>query len=326
MKFKTILFFAVFAAMRIDVTAQVTEGEKTLRSITADSADGWKKGGLVSLSIAQTSLHNWAAGGENSFAVNGLISVFANYKKDKNFWDNSLDVGYGLIKQGESSEYMKADDKLDLLSKYGRLAFRHFYYAAQVNFKTQMSEGRDYAKDTSKISNFMAPAYVITAAGLDYKPDPSFSAFFAPVTGKMTYVNDQDLADAGAFGVKAATYDMQGNRLSAGERIKTEFGGYIRLIYSKNDFRAELLRNISFTSKIDLFSNYINNPANVDINWETQLALKINKFISVNINTHLLYDDDISIVVDKNDDGVPESTGPKLQYKEILGVGFAYKF
>lgn len=326
MKFRSLLISTLLTAMSFSLTAQVTEGEKNLRALTADTVEGWKMGGVASLSIAQTSLHNWASGGENSFSINGLVSVFANYKRTKNFWDNSLDVGYGVIKQGESSDYMKADDKLDFLSKYGRLAFKDFYYAAQVNFKTQMTEGKDYATDTSRISNFMAPAYLITAFGMDYKPNSYFSAFVAPVTGKVTFVNDQKLADAGAFGVDAATYDSLGNRLTAGSRNLKEFGGYIRLKYSKSDFKSEMLRNVSFTTKIDLFSNYLENPQNIDVNWETQLAFKINKFVSVNINTHLMYDDDISIVIDDDKDGTPESTGPKIQFKEILGVGFAYKF
>ncbi len=326
MKLKNILTISLLAVTFLSASAQVTEAEKNLRTITADSVDGWKTGGVISLNIAQTSLHNWAAGGQNSFAVNGLVSVFGNYKRGKNFWDNSLDVGYGLVKQGEDTEYMKADDKLDFLSKYGRLAFNDFYYAAQVNFKTQLTEGKDYTTDTSKISDFLAPAYLIMAFGMDYKPTPNFSAFIAPVTGKVTFVHDQELADAGAYGVEAATYDSLGTRLTAGKQSLKEFGGYIRIIYSKNDFTSEWLRNISFTTKVDLFSNYLNNPENIDVSWETQLALKVNKFVTVNVNTHLMYDDDIATSVDENNDGVAELVGPRVQFKEIIGVGLAYKF
>jgi hypothetical protein len=189
-----------------------------------------------------------------------------------------------------------------------------------------MTVGKNYAKDTAKISNFLAPAYLIVAIGIDYKPNRYFSAFIAPLAGKFTLVNDQQLADAGAFGVKPATYDNFGNLLRKGENLKSEFGGYIRLIYSKNDFKNEILKNVSFTSKIDLFSNYIHNPQNIDVSWETQIALKVNKYISVNINTHLLYDDDIAIAIDKNNDGIIDESGPRVQFKEILGAGFSYKF
>lgn len=326
MKTKILLLFFLVLGLAPFLWGQITDGEAKLRKQNTDTIHGWKKGGVVALNLAQTSLTNWASGGQNSFAINGLFSGFSNYKNEKTVWDNSLDLGYGLLKQGKNSDYMKTDDKFDFLSKYGRQAYKDFYYAALFNFKTQMTVGKDYAKDTAKISNFLAPAYIIGAIGMDYKPNSYLSAFVAPLTGKITIVNDQQLADAGAFGVKAATYDILGNRLQKGERSKSEFGGYIRLIYTKNDFKSEFLKGVSFTSKLDLFSNYLHNPQNIDISWETQIAFKVNKYISANINTHLLYDDDIAIAIDQNNDGITDKSGPRVQFKEILGVGFSYKF
>jgi len=308
-KFKFFMPVLLFAGLFNLVSGQVTEAEKTLRTVTADTIQGWKKGGVFSLNLAQTSLTNWASGGQNSLAINGLVSAFANYKKDKTVWDNSLDLGYGLLKQGKNSNVMKTDDKIDFLSKYGHEAFKNFYYAALFNFKTQMSPGYNYPNDIDKISTFLAPAYVLGAVGMDYKPNEYFSAFIAPLTAKLTIVNDQVLSDAGAFGV------------SNGESLKSEIGGYLRVIYSRNDFKSEFLSNVSFTTKIDLFSNYANNPQNIDVSWETLITLKVNKFISVNFNTHLLYDDDIKIPIEAG-----EAVGSKVQFKEILGVGFSYKF
>lgn len=326
MKIKILLLFFLVLGLSPILWGQITEGEAKLRKQNTDTIHGWKKGGVVALNLAQTSLTNWAAGGQNSFAVNGLFSGFTNYKNEKTIWDNSLDLGYGVLKQGKNSDYMKTDDKFDFLSKYGRQAYKDFYYAALFNFKTQMTVGKDYSKDTAKISNFLAPAYIIGAIGIDYKPNSYLSAFIAPLTGKITIVNDQQLADAGAFGVKAATYDILGNQLQKGERSKSEFGGYIRFIYSKNDFKNEILKGVSFTSKLDLFSNYLHNPQNMDISWETQIAFKVNRYISANINTHLLYDDDIAIAIDQNNDGITDKSGPRVQFKVILGVGFSYKF
>jgi hypothetical protein len=114
-----------------------------------------------------------------------------------------------------------------------------------------------------------------------------------------------------------------------GETLKSEIGGYIRAIYSKNDFKAELLKNVSFTTKIDLFSNYINDPQNIDVNWETLIAFKVNKYLNVNFNTHLIYDDDIFIKNDRNGNGTLETgEGSKslVQFKEIFGVGLSFKF
>ena len=317
MKIKSIVLILLFGGFSMLTYSQVTEAEKTLRIVTADTTQGWKNGGVFAINLAQTSLTNWAAGGQNSFAVNGIFSAFANLKKGKSRWDNSLDVGYGLLKQGKNTSFRKTDDKFDFLSKYGREAFKNFYYAAILNFKTQMAPGYNYPDDSTKISSLFSPAYLLLALGMDYKPNAYFSAFIAPVTGKFTFVNDKALSDSGAFGVKR------------GKKSLSEFGGYVRVIYSKSDFKSEFMKNVSFTTKIDLFSNYLKNPQNIVVNWETLIALKINKFITASINTDLIYDDKIMVQFDKNGDGtieVGEAVGSKIQFKEILGVGFSYKF
>lgn len=294
----------------INTSAQVTEAESKLKTLVTDTVSGWKTGGITNVNFSQTALINWAAGGENSYAVNGLLSLFANYKSGENAWDNSLDMGYGLLNQGQVG-LRKTDDKFDFLSKYGRKAFTNFYYTALVNFKTQFAPGYNYGTTNVKISNLFAPAYLLAAVGLNYQPNKNFNAFVAPFTGKMTIVADTALSNAGAFGVEK------------GKNTRSEFGGYARMIYTRNDFKGELLKNLSLTSKIDLFSNYLKNPQYVDVSWENIIAMKVNKYISVSLNTHLLYDYDMKIV-DTNDDGTPDKT--KLQFKEILGVGFVYKF
>lgn len=295
-------------------TGQLTETEAKLKSKSSNAQEGWILGGVTAVNMAQTSLTNWAAGGQNSVAVNGLLSLFANYKKGKSVWDNSFDLGYGILKQGNETDFRKTDDKIDFLSKYGQEAFTNFYYSALLNFKTQMAPGYNYPNDSVKISNFLAPAYLLAALGMDYKPDAYLSAFLAPATGRLTIVNDELLSDAGAFGVEP------------GKTTKGEFGGYMRLIYTRNDFKKEILKNVAFTTKFDLFSNYLDSPQNMDISWETLIAFKINKYISVNFTTHLLYDDDTKISIDNNDDGVVDDFGPRVQFKQILGVGFSYKF
>ncbi|NLE32557.1 MAG: DUF3078 domain-containing protein, partial [Bacteroidales bacterium] len=104
-----------------------------------------------------------------------------------------------------------------------------------------------------------------------------------------------------------------------------EFGGYVRCIYSRNNFTPEWLKNVALTTKVDFFSNYLHNPQNVDVNWENMIALKVNKYISVNLTTHLIYDDDVRFDV-LNDDGVTTRKVAKLQFKEIVGAGVSFKF
>jgi hypothetical protein len=180
-----------------------------------------------------------------------------------------------------------------------------------------MAPGYKYPDKTNKISDLFSPAYLLLALGLDYKPSDHFSAFIAPVTGKITFVTDQKLSDAGAFGVKP------------GNKSLTEFGGYLRAIYTRNDFKSAFLKNVTFTSKVDLFSNYLEKPQNIVVNWETLIAFKVNKFLSANVNTQLVYDDKIKVPFDRNGNGTietGESIGSLIQFKEILGIGFSYNF
>jgi len=292
-------------------------------SAQSDTTSNWKKGGTVSLNLTQVALSNWASGGENSISAVGFLNLFANYKKGNSTWDNTLDIGYGQIKQGDRN-WIKSDDRIELNSKYGYKATKSFYYSALYNLKTQSAPGYQAAPaDSVKISNFLAPAYNIISIGLDYKPSDTFSLYFSPVTGKITIVNDQTLADAGAFGVSGAEYDNLGNLVTAGQKMRFEFGAYLQMKYKR-----DIMENVTLAAKLDLFSNYLNNPGNIDINGEAILTMKINKFLSANVSVTAIYDDDITITEDKNNNGIIEvgESGPRLQIKEVLGVGLSYKF
>lgn len=303
--------------------AQITEKEEQLRAATQDTVYGWKKGGLLNVNFSQAQFSNWAAGGQNSFSLNSLLSTFLSFRSKKFTWDNMLDMGYGVLRQGTNGKIIKTDDKIDFSSKYGRAAAKSWYYAILLNFKTQMRPGFNYPNDSIKISNFLAPAYLLGAIGMDFKPGKKLTAFVAPVTIKTTIVNDTRLADAGSFGVTAATFDSGGNLISHGKKIRNEVGGYVRIVYKTYIFKDS---SVTLLTKLDLFSNYQHNPQNVDVNWETVIGFKVNKYISASITTNVLYDDDIRIPIDKNNDGIIDSRGPRTQIKEILGIGFSYKF
>jgi hypothetical protein len=306
MKKYVILIFTLCLAFQFS-HAQVTEAEEKLRAQSADTLEGWKQGGAIFINFAQTSLTNWASGGNNSVAINGLASLFANYKKGNSVWDNYLDMGYGLMKQGKGEKFVKTDDKVDFMSKYGQHAFKSWYYSALLNFRTQLTNGYNYPDD-SVISALLAPAYLLGALGMDYKPNDVFTAFIAPITTKITLVNDQVLADAGAFGVEA------------GKKTRAEFGGYVRV-----GFKKDLVENINLATKIDFFSNYLHNPQNIDVNWEALLTMKVTKYIAASLSTQLLYDDDITIDKEQ-DNGETRPVNSLVQFKEILGIGFTMKF
>lgn len=282
----------------------------TAQGQEADTVKYWQNSGVFSLNMAQSSFTNWAAGGQNSVALNGLLSLGANYKKDKSAWDNALTIGYGkMLQQGSDLGWVKTDDRIDFQSKYGRQGSGKWFYSALMSFKTQMTPGYNYPNTEDKISDLLAPAYLLFSLGMDYKPTPEFTLFLSPLTSKNTFVNDDQLSAAGAFGVEP------------GKKFRSELGAYLNAAYKKD----EILKNVNFLTKLDLFSNYLNNPQNIDVSWEMLLVLKVNEFISATVNTHLLYDDDILIKVDEGSEGEP-IMGKRTQFKEVIGVGLTYKF
>lgn len=284
---------------------------------TPDTTKLWKKGGNFTLTFSQTSLTNWAAGGENSLASNALMNLFGNYKKNKSAWDNTLQMAYGIIKQ-DAIELVKSEDKIDFSSKYGYQASKWWYYSALLNFKSQFTHTYKYVNDSKEtVSNFLAPGYILYGVGMDYKPSDVLSLYLSPITGKTTIVMDQDMADAGAYGVDPAEYNAADTtKIKDGKNIKNELGAYLKIFFVK-----KILENTDLQSKIELFSSYTNHPENIDINWEVLLTMKINKFLTTNISTQLLYDDDIDI---KDNEG--NVLGPRTQFKEVFGVGVSFHF
>lgn len=305
-----LLFIAVFLSCAIK--AQTSDS-------IPDTTQVWKKGVLASLNFSQVSLTNWASGGQSSYSANGIISTFLKYKNQNVKWDNSLDIAYGILQQ-KKNPLIKTDDKIDLASNYSYKAFRNFNYSFLIGFKTQMAQGYNYPNDSVLISDFMAPGYILISLGMDYKPEKGFNIMASPLTGKITIVNNTDLASQGAFGVKGAEFDEFGNVITAGEKIRREYGAYIKATIKK-----EIFTNITVQSQLDFFSNYMHNPQNIDINWETLVNFKVNKSISANITTHLIYDDDITIPFEDIITGETKQIGPRVQFKEVLGIGISYK-
>jgi hypothetical protein len=306
---KIIVFVIICFLAASQGFCQTTEAEKQLKEQKVDTIMGWKKGGVININASQTSLTNWAAGGQSSIAIGGLMSLFAHNKQEKSLWENYLDLGYGTMRQGKDADWWKTDDRIDFTSKFGLKAKEKLYFAALANFKTQMTDGYNYPNVEVKISDFFAPAYLLGALGIDYRPGENFTVFFAPITLKMTFVSDDVLADAGSFGV------------DPGENVRSEFGGYLRAFLKK-----DLMENIAFQTKLDLFSNFLHNPQNIDVNWECLLSMKVNTFISATFSTLLIYDDDVDIAIDNNDDGIADDWDPKVQFKEVLAVGLSVKF
>jgi len=308
--------------------AQVDASEKALRAQAKGSTDStktWTKGGVFNLGFGQTSLHNWAAGGLNSYSFNGLVSLFANRTKGNISWDNSLDLEYGAINQfapgapDSVKKWLKNSDRIEFNSKIGMKASKNWYYTALLNFRSQMTPGYD-ATQSNVISDITSPAYTTIALGMDYKPSANFSAFISPAAYRMLYVSRNNLRK---------TYGFSDEDILADKHMVNEFGAYLKAKYKKD--KPFGIENVAFQTDLALFSNYLKDPQNVDVYWNTLISMKVNKYITANIGTNLIYDHDITIQTReeiKDDAGmlIGYKKGPRVQFKEALTVGFSYKF
>ncbi|MEN9948647.1 MAG: hypothetical protein RL106_1470 [Bacteroidota bacterium] len=306
------------------------DAEKLIKSPFEIVDKGWVDRGSISLNSTQTYLSNWSAGGNSAINISGMGTYSLFYRDDRHSWDNIFNFAYGrsLIDIKEPS--IKTDDKIDLTSKYGRLAKYNWSYTAMVNFKTQFAPGYvagskglpDLAR--GKISDWLSPAYFTAALGMDYLEQRKITCFVSPFTCKGTIVKNQRLANLGQFGVTPATYDNEGEIITPGKNIRIEYGAYLRMGFSKSwkeQYRLD--------SKLELFSSYLNQPQNIDVNFEGVLGCKINKYLGFSLIMQMLYDDDIILVktpagFDSQGNPTAEIKGPGVQLREVLAIGFQY--
>ena len=275
-----------------------------------DDSLKWKKGGDISLNFSQTHLDNWSAGGENSISFSSSSNLFANYKKDKMIWENYAFLAYGILKTGDRKA-VKNSDQFNVGSRVGYQLSKDWYYTAALLGKTQFAPG--YISDTIKISDFFAPAYLFVSLGLDYKPSPNFSISFAPAMGKATFVRSDSLIILTSAGIPQKDIDN-------GKKSRYEFGGGIVFNLSGNYFQ----KKVSYSSQLELFSNYIEKPQNVDVIWDFQFRIALTKHVSAGVRLNMIYDDDQK--TSKIEDGIVVQKGPALQMKEYFEIGLYYAF
>jgi hypothetical protein len=299
-------------------------------SLISKKDTSWKIAGFFGLNFSSTSLSNWQGGGQNNIATNSILNLQVDYKKGKHEWTTKIDAQFGLIRQGNnSSRFRKNTDQIFALTKYNLKAFKkYWFYMLQADYRTQFAPGCKYSGDSiigRASSDFNSPGYLQLAIGLDCKPADYLSITAAPVAGKVTMVNRQYLADEGAYGVEKAIVDASGIILTPGKKIRYEFGG--RIIVR---FKKDIFKNVNLDSYLDLFSNYANNPQNIDVVFNNLITFKINKYFTANIISQMIYDDDIVTRYDWNNDGKFDNKndfiGPRLQMLTTLSVGFGYKF
>lgn len=286
-------FFITLALWSNGLLAQQNAAD-TITQI--EPAKYWATGASFGLNFSQVTLSNWAGGGQSSISIGSMLNLSADYNKGKSIWESRLDVVYGLIRQGdqEIDHFRKTDDMLNLASRYFYHIEEGFYFSGLLDFRTQMGVGYDYEEQNgelvrTRISDFMAPGFLLTSLGITYKKAKHYTIKISPVTGKYTFVLDDSLANNGAFGV------------TPGQHARAEFGALFNASYEK-----EIFTNTSLRSNLNLFSNY-NTLTRMDVNWEGILVLKVNKYINSTIGAQLIYDHDVI---------------ERVQWRNSINVGF----
>jgi len=292
--------------------------------VKADSINYWKTSRKAFLMFTQNSFVNWSAGGNNSISGLLRVNITKNYNNDKHLiWNNELKGSYGLNKESKR-ELRKTEDRFELNSTFGyrKDTESDWYYSAKFNFRTQYTNGYRYPNTEKPISKLFAPAYLFLGVGSEYAlKEQKLRIYISPITNKTTFVFSNSLANEGAFGVTKATYDEDGVLLTRGKHTKMEFGTLVT-----GEWKTDVMENIKMENILILYSDYVNNYGNIDVNWEFNLDMTINKYIKANVGAHILFDDDDKTKKDIDDDGVLDILEAKIQLKQILGVGISYTF
>ena len=291
----------------------------TTKSI--DTTSHWTKKNKVGFDISEIAFVNWSAGGNS--AISGLLKGdFSRiYAKGNQKWVNDLSIRYGLNKQ-DGFEMRKTDDAIQINSTFGyrKDTITNWYHSAKFNFNTQFTNGYAYPNTDKAISRLFAPAYFFLGVGAENASKSKHRVFYiSPFTFKNTLVLDQRLANQGAFGVTKAQYDANGNMIINGKRSKTELGFLFTSYYKK-----DIVKNVILVNRLVLYSDYINNFGNIDIDYDFMLDLVVNQYIRANIGARIIYDDDIKAKEEVY--GSQITVGPKLQLKQMLGIGLVYTF
>jgi hypothetical protein len=301
--------------------SQTNQAQVLVTTTLPDTISHWEKNNTVGIDLNQVAFVNWSVGGNNSVAgiVKGAFT--RKYVNGNLNWNNELIAKYGLNHlQGQGTR--KTDDQLEINSTFGyrRDTVSNWYYSAKYNFKTQFANGYNYPNTNDEISGPFSPAYIFLGVGTEYiRKDLGLNLYMSPLTAKTTIVSNNTLADQGAFGVTPAVKDADGNIITHGKNSRTEVG-----ILITNQYKHQIFTNIMLDNRFVFYTDYLNNFGNIDVDWQMQLDLTVNQYVKANVGMHMIYDDDIKNKVEK--DGVQVTEGPKLQIKQMIGVGLTYAF
>lgn len=253
---------------------------------TKTNESNWKKGGTFTFMANQSTFENWLPGGQSNFAASSNVNYDFNYKKDTWNWDNKLILAYGVTKIKDAN-IQKTDDRIELNSLLGKQAQGYWFYSMFANFKSQITT--DLTGSNRNRTRFFSPAFLQIGPGMLWKKSDNLKVNIAPITSRFVFVMDKQLSDAGAFGV------------DPGKNIRYELGASLSGYYKFN-----IMENVSAENILNLYTNYLDKPQNVDLDYQLNIVMKINKYLTTNFSYQTVYDD---------------NAFKGLQTRQVIGVG-----
>lgn len=251
----------------------------------------WKIHGRFAFVFNQSSFSNWVSGGENTVAGNINVNYDFNYKKNNINWDTRIISGYGLSHISDKG-YRKTDDRFELNSLFGFKTSTYWFFSFITNFRTQYTKGFDYRKEPKiLVSELFAPAYLTFGPGMLWKKSDDLSINIAPSTARYTFVND---FFSGQFGVD----EDKNTAFSLGFNVS----GY---------YKFSLMDNIEMENIFTLYTDYLANVGNADVDYQTNIRFKVNKNVKMQMTFHTIIDDNSS---------------SKVQFRQLFGLGVNYSF
>lgn len=253
-----------------------------------EQPDGWTTDGKLQLLFSQSYFNReWTGGGTSSMAGNFLFNYDFSYKKGNFTWDNKLLANYGLTRVENDDFLRKTSDRLEFNTIAGRqLQDSPWYYSFILNFRTQIDKGYRFSVDPetrenirTEYTNFLSPAYLQSGPGIMWKRDEDLFFNIAPATARFIFVDPNFTSSEGY-----RSGDYFG--INAGEASRFELGASF-IGYAK----IELVQNVTMENSLSLYSNYLEDPGNIDIDYLLNLDMRVNKWLSANFIFQAIYDD-----------------------------------
>ena len=264
------------------------------QEVTQDSppVSPWKKVGTFSFLVNQSSFDNWIAGGVSN--ISGAIGVNYdfNYSKANWSWDNKIIVAFGITKI-KALDIQKSNDRLEWNSVLGKKAKGIWNYSLFLNFKTQFTD--DLNSETKGPTSILSPGYLQVGPGMLWKKSDDLKVNIAAATSKLIVVDKElTLPDDAYFGVEE------------GNSVRYELGASIGAYY-----KFTLMENITMENILNMYSDYLEDPQNVDFDYTINIVMGINKYFSTNLAFQAIYDD---------------NAFQGLQTRQMIGLGINYSF